>query len=389
MQLIALNTHFVSGTPGMKTAVEQGFSDSLLGSAAIASAPHPQRNSVLIDAGFLLTDIPAIHPLERAFACLMRSTATTRFSRSTRQRRDHHGERARAFRHLAPAPPPLVPSPVPVPPAAVHHARCTQHVRGLRVQLDPLPDEPMPARKTDPRLGHFFDVVTDLGTDLKVNPRAHFVNRWRLEKRDPKAALSEPRTPIVYWLDKNIPPQYRKSVEAGVLEWNKAFEKIGFKNAIVARQQTEDAEWDNMDARHASIRWFVGADVGFAIGPSHSDPRTGEIIDADIGMSDVFGRGSRRFIVEDVGTTAHSFLAPLHGAAACMARIAATPTRPHRDGLAIDILEARGDSHPTARGRSLCAVGHQGRGHARGGPHPGPQAQLQGLDGDTAGQAAR
>ena len=170
---------------------------------------------------------------------------------------------------------------------------------------------PMPVRRTDPRLGHFFDVVTDLTNDLKSNPRQHLVTRWRLEKKDPSAALSEPKQPIVYWMDKNIPPQYRKSVEAGILEWNKAFEKIGFKNAVLAKQQPDDADWDNMDARHASIRWFVGADVGFAIGPSHSDPRTGEIYDADIGMSDVFGRGSRRFIVEEVGSqgASHAFAA--------------------------------------------------------------------------------
>jgi hypothetical protein len=65
-----------------------------------------------------------------------------------------------------------------------------------------------------------------------------------------------------------------------VLEWNKAYEKIGFKNAIVVKQQTDKDNFETMDARHASIRWFAGADAGFAIGPSHKDPRTGEILDA-------------------------------------------------------------------------------------------------------------
>ncbi|MDH5539502.1 MAG: zinc-dependent metalloprotease, partial [Rhizobacter sp.] len=198
----------------------------------------------------------------------------------------------------------------------------------------------MAPRPTDPRLGHFFNAVTDLSSDLKVNPKVHYVKRWRLEKKDPQAALSEPRQPIVYWLDKNIPLNYRGAVEAGVLEWNKAFEKIGFKNAIVARQQPDDADWDNMDARHASIRWFTGSDVGFAVGPSHSDPRTGEIIDADIGMSDVFGRGSRRFIVEDVGRVAKAGFAPLgdqaHGAYCSYAQESAAEM-----GFALDLLEAR------------------------------------------------
>jgi hypothetical protein len=101
-------------------------------------------------------------------------------------------------------------------------------------------------------------------------------------------------------MDKNIPAKYREAVKAGILEWNKAFEKIGFKDAVVAQQQPDDADWDNMDATHASIRWFTGADVGFAQGPSTRDPRTGEILDADIGMSDVFGRGSRRLATDDL-----------------------------------------------------------------------------------------
>jgi Met-zincin/Domain of unknown function (DUF5117) len=241
--------------------------------------------------------------------------------------------------------PPLVPSPVPLPPPPSTTPDPRSMFVGFVYSFTRLPEVPMAPRKTDPRLGHFFDVVTDLGSDLKANPRMHYVNRWRLEKADPSAELSEPKEPIVYWLDKNIPPQYRKSVEAGVLEWNKAFEKIGFKNAIVARQQPDDAEWDTMDGRHASIRWFVGSDVGFAIGPNHSDPRTGEIIDADIGMSDVFGRSSRRFIAEDVGTGAKVHLAPWSNrptAAYCdYAQEAASEM-----DFALDLLEARGDLAP-------------------------------------------
>lgn len=127
----------------------------------------------------------------------------------------------------------------------------------------------------------------DYTEDTAAKRRSYVVKRWRLEKSDPKAALSEPKA-IVYWLDKGIPTKYRQAVAEGVLEWNKAFEKIGFKNAIVVKQQTDSDDFDTMDARHASIRWFTGADVGFAIGPSHMDPRTGEILDADIATGDGF-----------------------------------------------------------------------------------------------------
>ncbi|MGY4827863.1 zinc-dependent metalloprotease [Sphaerotilaceae bacterium SBD11-9] len=347
MQLIALNTNYVSGTAAMKAAVEQGFSHSLLGSAAIASQPHPQRKSVLIDAGFLLTDIPGYSTrIEHAFRMPFVLDRGNSFFEKTRVSDEITTVNARM--HFAtpriPAPP-LVPSPVPVPPPPATTPDPRSMFVGYVYSFTKLPEVPMAPRKTDPRLGHFFDVVTDLGSDLKANPRVHYVNRWRLEKADPAAELSEPKQPIVYWLDKNIPPQYRKSVEAGVLEWNKAFEKIGFKNAIVARQQPDDADWDNMDGRHASIRWFVGADVGFAIGPNHSDPRTGEIIDADIGMSDVFGRTSRRFIAEDVGRSAPARLSlrshPGEAAYCDYAEESAAEM-----DFALDLLEARGDLAP-------------------------------------------
>ena len=197
----------------------------------------------------------------------------------------------------------------------------------------------MATRLADPRLGHFMESFTDLSADMKANARVHLVQRWRLEKKDPTAALSEPVRPIVYWMDKNIPARYRPAVQAGITEWNKAFERIGFKNAVLAKQQPDDADWDNMDAAHASIRWFVGADVGFAIGPSHTDPRSGEILDADIGMSDVFARGARRFLVEDAAGS--SALHSAHAAYCDYAQEAAAEMN-----FALDVLEARGDIAP-------------------------------------------
>jgi hypothetical protein len=184
--------------------------------------------------------------------------------------------------------------------------------------------------------------------DLSAKTKQHFVKRWRLEKKDPDAVMSEPKQPILFWLDKNIPSKYRKSVELGVLEWNKAFEKIGFKSAIVVKHQTDKDAFDTMDARHASVRWFTGADVGFAIGPSHMDPRTGEILDADIGMSDVFGRGARRLVVEDIGKPL-VFDAALAGAMAPSLKQQALymqcnymSEKAQDLNFAMDVLEARG-----------------------------------------------
>jgi hypothetical protein len=149
----------------------------------------------------------------------------------------------------------------------------------------------MTPRVADARVGYFNTTTYDFSDNEKRSPKQKFVNRWRLEKKDPGAALSEPKQPIVYWLDKNIPEKYRPAITDGILEWNKAYEKIGFKNAVVVKQQKSEDDFDTSDLRHASVRWFIGKDVPFgARGPSATDPRSGEILDADIELSEEMTR---------------------------------------------------------------------------------------------------
>ncbi len=304
IQLIAKNTQFFAkeGTPQAQFVAES-FSDSLMSSASVVSAPHPETKSILIEANALLfSDIPGYQTrLEGSFRMpFSLDTRNTSFS-AIKNTSTLTGLEVKA--HFAVpklSAPPMTPSPVPMPPPPT----ATPDPRSLFVSfyysLMPLP-EPMQARRADERVGFFTVARTDYTTDLNVKPKEQLLKRWRLEKKDANAALSEPKEPIVYWLDKNIPEKYRKSVSQGVLEWNKAFEKAGFQNALVVKQQQAADDFNNMDAKHASVRWFTGADVGFAIGPSQADPRTGEILDADIGMSDVFTRGARRAVVEDLG----------------------------------------------------------------------------------------
>ena len=351
VQLVARNMNYRAGDDlASQQTVRQAFSDSLLGSGPVASAPHPERKSILIDAGFLLADLPGYSTrLEAAFRLPF---ALDRGNSSIESTRADAGLTTLNTRlHFATAripAPPLMPSPVPMPPPP----RTTPDPRSLFIgvvyNFSKLPEQAMRPRLADPRLGHFTEAFTDFSGDFKPNQRVHYVARWRLEKKDPGAALSEPVTPITYWLDRNIPQRYRAAVTAGILEWNKAFERIGFKDAVVARQQPDDANFDTLDASHASIRWFVGADVGFAIGPSKADPRTGEILDADIGMSDVFTRGSRRFIVEDMSLSSTERLAQLMAGA--QAGRAAQCTYAHESAAemqsALDLLEARGEIAP-------------------------------------------
>ena len=351
IQLIARNTEFFAkeGTP-QAHFVHESFSDSLIASAAVVSQPNPEDKSVLVEANVLLfADIPGyLTRLETAFripyALDARNTSISSISnteRLTGLQVDVH------FAVPKLAAPPLTPPPVPTPPPP----KATPDPRSLFVSFyynfAELPAQPMRPRIADERVGYFTTSRVDFTDDTAVKPRVQYVNRWRLEKKDPAAPVSEPKEPIVFWLDRNIPAKYRQSVADGILEWNKAFEKAGFRNAIVVKQQTEQDSFDTMDARHASIRWFTGADVGFAIGPSHVDPRSGEILDADIGMSDVFGRGARRLVVEDLGRLAmpdgndayaadplrarKGFLACDYGAAGA-----------DEADFAFDLLEARG-----------------------------------------------
>jgi len=304
IQLIAKNTQFFAkeGTPQAQF-VSESFSDSLMSSAAVVSAPHPETKSILIEANALLfSDIPGYQTrIEASFRMpFSLDTRNTSFS-ATKNTSTLTGLEVKA--HFAVpklSAPPMTPSPVPTPPPP----SATPDPRSMFVSFYysfmPLP-EPMQARLADERVGFFTVARTDYTTDLNVKSKEHLLKRWRLEKKDANAAVSEPKEPIVYWLDKNIPEKYRESVSQGVLEWNKAFEKAGFKNALVVKQQQATDDFNNMDAKHASVRWFTGSDVGFAIGPSQADPRTGEILDADIGMSDVFTRGARRAVIEDLG----------------------------------------------------------------------------------------
>ncbi|NRR33897.1 zinc-dependent metalloprotease [Oxalobacteraceae bacterium] len=303
VQMIAKNTDYAAkGISPQALAVSQGFSDSLLAVAPVASAPNPQSHAILVEANALLfSDIPS-YSTGLEYAYRMPFTIDPRNSSFVSIRADAAMTGLGVNAHFAVpkiSPPPLVPSPVPVPTPPTTTPDPRSMFIGFYYSFMPLPAQPMAARPADDRVGHFVTTTYDFSDDIKPSIANHVVNRWRLEKSDPAAALSEPKQPIVYWIDKNIPEKYRQSVREGILAWNAAFERIGFKDAIVVRQQQDKDSFDTMDARHAGVRWFVGADVGFAIGPRQVDPRSGEILDADIGMSDVFARGVRRMIGED------------------------------------------------------------------------------------------
>ncbi len=306
IQLIAKNPRYTaeSGTPMART-VARSFSDSLLGNLAVLSAPHPERKSLLIDIGsWLLTDIPFMtYRLELAFRLNYRFDAknsslgfTKAFPRNLEMESTAHYVADRL------PVPPMLPPGVPAPPQA-RPPRTLPDARSLffkfRYGITALPEPGYEARLADDRIGFFTTDIEDYTKDLKETARRRFINRWRLEKADPSAALSKPKKPIVYWLENAIPVQYREPIRQGILEWNKAFEKAGFLDAVEVRQQPEDADWDPADVRYATVRWITAPNVGFAQGPSSVNPYTGEIYDADIRFSSEM----LRFARQDVSLT--------------------------------------------------------------------------------------
>jgi len=161
----------------------------------------------------------------------------------------------------------------------------------LRYSFFALPDTMMAIREGDDRVGYFLDAVYDFSRDRQVSSFRTMINRWRLEKKDPSAAVSEPVKPIVYYVDRSVPLEYRPFVKAGIEAWNRGFEAAGFKNAIVAMDPPDDSTWSAEDLRYSTVRWTAGYRMGYAIGPSQTDPRTGEILNADVLISATFPRG--------------------------------------------------------------------------------------------------
>lgn len=153
---------------------------------------------------------------------------------------------------------------------------------GVHYSLLELPATPMRSRHADDRVGYFISAMMDFSRDTSESFFVRYVNRWRLEKKDPAAAVSEPVKPIVYYVDRTIPVEWRPYVRDGIIEWNRAFDEAGFKNAIQVLDAPDDTLWAAEDARYSTVRWMANYFATYAIGPSDVDPRTGEILNADI-----------------------------------------------------------------------------------------------------------
>ncbi len=362
LQVVWVNTEFVAkaGTPEAR-AVAAAFSPSLLASTAVLSLPHPERKSILVEANsiFVADLLGTATQLQRTYR--QGYSFDTRNSAITALRNTPEVTVVEVLSHFAAGsiavPQPGTPPGAPVPsvPRALPDARSLFIT--LHYSLAKLPPQPMQPRPADARIGHFTTAVVDFSDDLARNPRQRFVNRWRLEQKetkDPAAELSEPVKPITFWLDRTIPLKYRAAVTAGALEWNKAFEKIGFKDAIRVEQQPDDADFDTLDFGRASIRWMTNARPSFGgIGQSHVDPRTGEILHSGISIESLDSRNVR--------SVRSQILSPALAVFAPEAGVAASP--PHgapghecsfaeaaaeQLGYALELMDVRGEIDPAS-----------------------------------------
>ena len=145
-----------------------------------------------------------------------------------------------------------------------------------------MPESDYKPRMDDARVGYFLTQTNDMTTTATINYR-DMIHRWKLVKKNPDAAISEPVTPITWWMEKSTPVEWRETIKEGVLAWNEAFEKAGFKNAMAVKMQPDSATWDAGDVRYNVLRWTSSPNPPFGgYGPSFVNPRTGEILGADI-----------------------------------------------------------------------------------------------------------
>jgi hypothetical protein len=173
------------------------------------------------------------------------------------------------------------PAPAPVGGGTMRPGSATVLVHHSMVKL---PDHPMTPRLFDERVGYFSVTKMDYSRDEQRAPRVRYINRWRLEKKDPGAPLSEPVKPIVYYIDAATPSKWVPWLKRGVESWQKAFEAAGFKNAVLAKEApspAQDPDFSPEDVRYSVIRWLPST-IENASGPHIADPRTGEILNADI-----------------------------------------------------------------------------------------------------------
>ncbi|MGC8639736.1 MAG: zinc-dependent metalloprotease [Isosphaeraceae bacterium] len=269
LQLIRKNIHFTApaGTP-LEKAVKQNYTDSILMALPIQSI-SPNGGALVVDfADIFMTDFAQVgfgNPDRnrsrwykiRAYPNNVEIQVEVTFS---------GGGRGGYYYYFGGESPIIDSRGITM---VIHYSLCKA------------PDPGYHPRYADYRVGHFLNAVTDYGNPDPDTDAKRMINRWRLEKADPKAKLSPPKKQIVWWIEDNVPIEYRPYVQQGILEWNKAFEKIGILDAVAVRWQNERDDFEPEDINYCTLRWITTGST-FAMSGLRSNPLTGEMIDGDV-----------------------------------------------------------------------------------------------------------
>ena len=266
VQVIRKNVHYEApkGTP-LARAVEQNFTDSVLLALPIVSI-NPSTQGILIDfSSIFLTDFAGLGlgPMDRsrsswhkvkAFKNNVELQVEATFRSRLRAQGAHFGDDG-----------------------VIDHRGVTLVIH---YSLAKRPSSGYKPRFADQRVGFFISATKDFSKDSDTT-FVRRINRWQLEKANPSAKLSPPKKQLVWWVENTVPHEYRPYVEEGILEWNKAFDKIGFRNVLGVRWQNERDEFDPEDINYCTFRWIT-TPYTFAMSGLRADPITGEMIDGDV-----------------------------------------------------------------------------------------------------------
>ncbi len=270
VQLVQRNLRFTAPEGSKEEeAIAKNFSDAIVASLPI-EATKPENGASLIDMSkFFLTDV--FNLSEEVRSSLGGAYGFDRgdsFIKETKVFPENVVTRTLfAFRSGAPGGAVVIPTP------GSAQAELIVDVRKLKDNPD------FQSRLADHRLGHFLEARVDLAHDERPDFFKRFVSKWDIRKASPDQPLSPPVKPLTVWIEKTVPEKYREPIKSGILEWNKAFEKIGIQNAIVVNIQPDDADWDASDARYNTIHWNESFDSAYAgVAQWIADPRNGEIL---------------------------------------------------------------------------------------------------------------
>ena len=273
IEMVEANLRFrADSSDALSRAISRGVTNSLFGVAKIESAPQEETKAILVDPS----------------AYFIQDVSNTSYSLGKRRKTEFMFDKENS--HFAT----IKSFPLNTEIDAVYHFKTNKPndaqslpspysmLHTYHFSIFQLRETGYVPRIADDRVGYFQTLYQDY-TDLnRETPYVRYINRWQLEKEFPDSAVSPPKEPIVYWLENTIPVEYREYVRQGILLWNRAFESAGIRDAIVVKQMPDTASWDPADARYSTIRWIVYPGGTYAVGPSHTNPFTGQIYDADV-----------------------------------------------------------------------------------------------------------